>query len=151
MEPLLGAVDLHPWLLFQPCPNSLDGLGMDPETGQYECCGKCDFTGVSDDLAVNWIIVGGESGPNARPMHPDWARSLRDQCAAAGVPFLFKQWGEWFRYGEIDADGHQNSRTRGERSGLWHEWGPGEGFSVKIGKKEAGRFLDGALHDGVPA
>lgn len=44
---------------------------------------------------VDWVIVGGESGPGARPMHPDWARSLRDQCNAAGVPFLFKQWGEW--------------------------------------------------------
>ena len=44
---------------------------------------------------LDWVIVGGESGPHARPMHPDWARSLRDQCAAAGVPFLFKQWGEW--------------------------------------------------------
>ncbi|HCZ00141.1 MAG: hypothetical protein A3D16_12320 [Rhodobacterales bacterium RIFCSPHIGHO2_02_FULL_62_130] len=44
---------------------------------------------------LDWVIVGGESGPHARPMHPEWARSLRDQCAAAGVPFLFKQWGEW--------------------------------------------------------
>ncbi|MBY0430173.1 MAG: phage Gp37/Gp68 family protein, partial [Rhodospirillales bacterium] len=44
---------------------------------------------------LDWVIVGGESGPKARPMHPDWARSLRDQCADAGVPFLFKQWGEW--------------------------------------------------------
>lgn len=44
---------------------------------------------------LGWVIVGGESGPGARPMHPDWARSLRDQCAAAGVPFFFKQWGEW--------------------------------------------------------
>lgn len=45
---------------------------------------------------IDWVIVGGESGPNARPMHPDWARSLRNQCMAAGVPFLFKQWGEWW-------------------------------------------------------
>ncbi|MGM3015920.1 DUF5131 family protein, partial [Bacillus cereus group sp. BC329] len=44
---------------------------------------------------VDWVICGGESGPGARPMYPDWARSLRDQCKAAGVPFLFKQWGEW--------------------------------------------------------
>lgn len=44
---------------------------------------------------LDWIIVGGESGPHARPMHPDWARSIRDQCAAAGIPFFFKQWGEW--------------------------------------------------------
>jgi protein gp37 len=45
---------------------------------------------------IDWVIVGGESGPNARPMHPDWVRSLRDQCAEAGTPFLFKQWGEWW-------------------------------------------------------
>jgi protein gp37 len=49
---------------------------------------------------VHWVIVGGESGHGARPMHPDWARSLRDQCAAAGVPFLFKQWGEWMPIGQ---------------------------------------------------
>lgn len=45
--------------------------------------------------ALDWVICGGESGPEARPMHPDWARDLRDQCAAAGVPFFFKQWGKW--------------------------------------------------------
>lgn len=44
---------------------------------------------------INWVIAGGESGPRARPMHPEWARNLRDQCAAADVPFLFKQWGDW--------------------------------------------------------
>ena len=44
---------------------------------------------------LDWVIAGGESGPGARPSHPDWYRSLRDECAAAGVPFLFKQWGEW--------------------------------------------------------
>jgi protein gp37 len=50
--------------------------------------------GEPADTRVDWVIVGGESGRGARPMHPDWARSLRDQCTAAGVPFLFKQWGE---------------------------------------------------------
>jgi len=45
---------------------------------------------------LDWVIVGGESGPNARPMHPDWARSLRDQCQEAGTPFFFKQWGGRF-------------------------------------------------------
>jgi hypothetical protein len=44
---------------------------------------------------IDWVVAGGESGPGARPMHPDWARSLRDQCAVAGVPFFFKQWGTW--------------------------------------------------------
>ena len=42
---------------------------------------------------LHWVVCGGESGPRARPMHPDWARSLRDQCAAVSVPFFFKQWG----------------------------------------------------------
>src|SRR6185312_14044044 len=45
--------------------------------------------------SLDWVICGGESGPGARPMHPDWARSLRDQCKDAGVPFFFKQWGEF--------------------------------------------------------
>jgi protein gp37 len=44
-----------------------------------------------DTPCLDWIVVGGESGPGARPMHPDWARSIRDQCAAAGVPFFMKQ------------------------------------------------------------
>ena len=49
--------------------------------------GRLDLSGI------HWVIVGGESGPNARPMDPAWAREVRDQCVAAGVPFLFKQWG----------------------------------------------------------
>ena len=44
---------------------------------------------------IDWVIAGGESGPKARPMHPEWARSLRDQCVAAHTPYFFKQWGEW--------------------------------------------------------
>lgn len=53
---------------------------------------------------LDWVIVGGESGPGARPMHPDWARALRDQCAGAGVPFFFKQWGRWFPNFDCDKD-----------------------------------------------
>ncbi len=85
-EPLLGPVDLSEWMI---CPKARDGLSMDPSTGAYECCSDCDWTGLTFD--IDWVVVGGESGPNARPMHPDWARSLRDQCAAAGVPFYVKQ------------------------------------------------------------
>jgi protein gp37 len=69
------------------------------------------------------IICGGESGHGARPMHPDWARSLRDQCVAANVPFLFKQWGEFGLYGQAGV-GMQNALK-------------------KMGKKAAGRLLDG--------
>ncbi|WP_321576941.1 DUF5131 family protein [Paraburkholderia atlantica] len=76
--------------------------------------------------ALDWVIVGGESGHGARPMHPDWARSLRDQCAAAEVPFFFKQWGEW-------APGSNPSRQP----------------MVRVGKKSAGRELD-SVHDFFP-
>ena len=69
-EPLLGPVDLTSWLGFH-CSD------------------------VPDDSKIHWVIAGGESGHGARPMHPDWARALRDQCQAAGVPFFFKQWGNW--------------------------------------------------------
>jgi protein gp37 len=124
MEPLLGPVDLG-----LQCENWSDDIVMDPETGAYECCKACDYTGIGNGL--NWIIVGGESGPGARPMHPDWARSLRDQCEAAGVPFLFKQWGEW------------RPATGGELC-EGHEF-------IKVGKKAAGRLLDGREWNGVPA
>ncbi|GLV21957.1 hypothetical protein TomMM35A_18100 [Sphingobium sp. TomMM35A] len=145
MEPLLGPVDLRTLSTLQ----FRNAEVLDALSGQ--------LSGMFGDYcptrlpALDWIIVGGESGPNARPMHPDWARDIRDQCAAAGVPFLFKQWGEWFPYGGIDADGHQNSRDLGERPGKWHVWGDGEGSASRIGKKQAGRLLDGVHHDGVPA
>ncbi len=87
MEPLLGRVDLlrHLW---KCCGNHIpghpgDGWMQPPDPP--ECCGDPEPSGL------NWIVVGGESGPKARPMHPGWARRLRDQCAAAGVPFFMKQ------------------------------------------------------------
>jgi protein gp37 len=60
---------------------------------------------------IHWVICGGESGPNARPMHPDWARNLRDQCSAAGVPFFFKQWGQQVRGDQITFDGIQDEEV----------------------------------------
>ena len=100
---------------------------------------------------LNWVIVGGESGGGARPINRQWVRDLRDQCSGEGIPFLFKQWGEWFPFGEYDAEGCQNTVSKGKRPGFWHEWGAGDGFSVRLGKKVAGRSLDNALHDGFPA
>ncbi len=73
-EPLLGPVDLKGW-----CHAAWDG----------------DIRRARPAPRIQWVVAGGESGPDARPMHPDWARGLRDQCAATGVPFLFKQWGGW--------------------------------------------------------
>jgi len=158
MEPLLGPVDLRNLSrILAP------GLGEDTDAltgetaqqssifgGTYLRHEEADPEEETFGPKVDWVIVGGESGAEARPMNIAWARSIRDQCVATGTPYLFKQWGEWFPYGEIDAEGMQNSVTRGEKPGLWHEWATGDGFSVRIGKKSAGRFLDGRTWDGVP-
>lgn len=110
---------------------------------------------------LDWVICGGESGPGARPMHPDWARGLRDRCAAAGVPFFFKQWGETIP-GELQA--HPDYSNEGEAwrvdpNGVrWHdpaegarppsEWAPVK--FIRVGKRAAGRLLDGIEHNGFP-
>lgn len=128
IEPLLGPIDLQEIAI--PRPDLRASVMIDSLRG----------TGGLDDAApgcIDWVIVGGESGPEARPMNPQWARDLRDQCAAAGVPFLFKQWGEWVSVSEVA--------------------GPGDHFKFpdhrtvrRTGKKLAGRTLDGVLHDGYP-
>lgn len=87
-EPLLGPVDVAEWMHDSDC--WLFGF----PTGHDGDRANCTCSEPREDR-IDWVIVGGESGAKARPMHPDWARSLRDQCHAAGVPFFFKQWGEW--------------------------------------------------------
>lgn len=110
-EPLLGPVDLDRWL-------ELGGLNTD--------------LGLSNP-GVDWLIVGGESGPGARPMHPDWVISLRDQCATAGVAFFLKQWGEYLPVW----NDHDVRKT---------------GYEFrKVGKKAAGRRLHGCEHSEFPA
>ena len=96
---------------------------------------------------LHWVVVGGESGPKARPMHPAWARSLRDQCAAAAVPFLFKQWGEWQPVHPSGASIPGCGTTPQREPAFRFEHGH---YFTKVGKKLAGRLLDGALHDGYP-
>ena len=81
-EPLLGAIDLNRWLHDSNC-----WIVDDAEESQ--CCTCAE----PREVAVGWVIAGGESGAGHRPMDIDWPRALRDQCVAAGVPFLFKQWG----------------------------------------------------------
>jgi protein gp37 len=93
--------------------------------------------GTIDLTGIHWVIVGGESGHNARPMHPDWVRSIRDQCVASGVPFFFKQWGEWEPCGVNAPDAYLGDGS--ERVGV-----------RKVGKKNAGRVLDGRTWDEVP-
>lgn len=126
MEPLLSPVDL-PGLVYYGTESS----------GGIVRLGSKGYT------QLDWVIAGGESGHKARTMHPDWARSLRDQCAVASVPFLFKQWGEW-RPTQADAvvDDRQNCVPMfvfpdGQRM-------------ARVGKKTAGRLLDGVTHDAFP-
>jgi len=99
---------------------------------------------------LHWVVVGGESGPKARQMHPAWARSLRDQCAASGVPFLFKQWGEWIDDDNIDSANLRAPQVADPNEFFSeHNWKDGLS-SWRVGKKAAGRLLDGSLHDAYP-
>ncbi|WP_225206272.1 phage Gp37/Gp68 family protein [Novosphingobium huizhouense] len=181
-EPLLGPVDLTaiPWPEHWPRCECLQG---DPRYDALEssvyCPGCCEGPEAMDAPAVDWVIVGGESGPNARPMHPDWARSLRDQCADAGVPFHFKQWGEWAPICEMteklidgcyhpapERDPEASRRCKVDQCVLHAD---GERFDgramfelgaflagkramtmMKVGKRTAGRLLDGIEHNEMP-
>lgn len=98
-------------------------------------CGICKLCNgqIKDRRLIDAVILGGESGPKARPLHPDWVRSVRDQCAAAGVPFFFKQWG---------SSGVMGSAFKGNE---WHD----AGYDFKI-KQTHGRLLDGRTHDELP-
>lgn len=146
-EPLLGPIDFTriPSVMFHnKQPYDVDAL-------KYP------------DARVDWVIVGGESGRGARPMHPDWARSIRDQCTAAGVAFFFKQWGQWgldsphpvsHDAGALTAMttvASTEKRCIGERSYLA---GSGEGKPStplrSVGKKTAGRLLDGREWNEMP-
>lgn len=119
-EPLLGAIDLSDWLdLCQRNEKYFPRAMHCPDR-------------------IGWVIAGGETGPNAP--HPDWFRSLRDQCTAAGIPYLFKQWGEWM---EAACEGVQHSSTRFTFPDGTH--------MKRVPKKTAGRILDGQLHDGFPS
>jgi len=108
---------------------------------------------------LRWVVAGGESGPKARPSHPDWYRQLRDQCAAASVPFLFKQWGNWIHEAQMLPDGSNvvDRYVLDEDGcpGALHDWlrTPTEpaSFSVRIPKKDAGRHLDGREHTEFPS
>jgi protein gp37 len=119
-------------------PAAVRFLSMEPLLGLVDL----DLSGSNYGIyGIDWVIVGGESGPNARPMHPDWARAIRDQCQTASVPFFFKQWGEYAPLQNLPADcSVQGMKQR--RNWYWHEGIPSEA-SVKVGKHAAGRLLDG--------
>ncbi|MGB3026893.1 DUF5131 family protein [Paradevosia shaoguanensis] len=154
-EPLLGQVDLFAAL----------GLSVHhhPDNRQSTALNALVIGAAgralqeSGGAGIHQIIVGGESGRNARAMHPAWARLLRDQCNAAGIAFFFKQWGEW-----VDADAFGDATARpplnfadaghlAERLGVPFEHHSDGSTLIRVGKRKAGRLLDGVLHDAMPA
>ena len=173
-EPLLAPVDLGKWL-WACCGNTTTGAEY---MGQREevCCNQPEPRDLLDRLDA-----GGESGPHARPTHPAWLHSLRDQCLAAGVPFFFKQWGEWlpisqqaesftdglYRANRVanpdqdqcDLDESFGRRCTVQRSVIHHDGSQhdiaapgafdhrsGAMTTYRVGKKAAGRLLDGREH-----
>lgn len=179
VEPMLGEVDLTPWMprsyecalscghrrgennppewrcqqcgFTGPDNNETWGYGVNatcPECGEFDpepVCPECGTYMVQDHpdtQYISWVIAGGESGPGARPTLPDWARALRDQCQAAGVPFLFKQWGDYApcpagKCTEVDPACQILNEDFG--SSVCH-----------VGKHVAGRLLDGVEHNEFP-
>lgn len=139
-EPLLGPIDLRNLKMGNGA--LIDALCGDVKTSKGEIYAACPGS-------VSWIVCGGESGPAARPMLPDWARSLRDQCQSARVPYLFKQWGEWGPTGYVGAGGHDPREIFVRDSTVTcHEF---EGAQLrKAGKKATGRELDGRTWDEYP-
>jgi protein gp37 len=136
VEPMLGPIDLRRYLTptgvrcRDLCADTTyvteSEVGSVLVNSQYEplCpqCGKCgSWTG--NDAGVDWVIVGGESGHQARPMHPLWPRTTRDQCKTAGIPFLFKQWGEW---GEYINEAHYTHGGNERRPHAWVDAETGE-------------------------
>ena len=154
-EPLLGPIDATAALWsFRPCP---DCPSPDLEKVISEDC--CRDPEPADGL--KWIVAGGESGPGARPAHPDWFRQLRDDCQRAEAAFHFKQWGAWAPGESIDGPQTRSETGATFFAGKWvfEEVNPKMGSELhrddepevwRVGKKRAGRLLDGVLHDGFP-
>lgn len=190
-EPLLGPLHLEAWLNpHEFCERCDDGDGYGNRCGSAtiprheQCPWRHAVEVVSDDgmnsdvRTLDWIIVGGESGPGAQPMHPDWARSIRDQCVAADVPFFFKQWGAWLvgeRQEQRDdltwqpdvtfadgtdfavlSDGHDIvlGGAEDEQAGpkhLWREFWGWQGHLIKRAPTKSLRLLDGREWHEIPA
>ncbi len=162
IEPMVGPVDLDP----PTCPmcgghewvaGSDGATPFCPEHSTEMAFGAwLDPCADARQAGINLVIVGGESGGNARPLHPAWARALRDQCAEAGVAFHFKQWGEWAITeaqpgGDLGGDMRRGVvrivKPEGENDGHFRK---GDAMMRRVGKKTAGRLLDGRTWDEMP-
>ncbi len=169
-EPLLGPVDLT---RLTASSKQQPDMVYDALNQRYGVPGRWQ---ANTSARLDWVVAGGESGPKARPPHPDWFRTLRDQSAAAGVPYLFKQWGTWGVDAPLDDQGRLLYTPRGrgvtvandgtvyQPGDLAYPDGPRYGEAIRaghdrahltgmyrLGKKKAGRELDGRTHDEFPA
>lgn len=136
LEPLLGEVNILPWI------------------------GQPDSNHAHYKHSLSLVIVGGESGPGARPSHPDWFRKVRDDCQEAGVPFHFKGWGEWVPYEQWGRRGRNNDSARDYSTRYVSIDGtvrqrafnqrPDESLVVRVGRAAAGHLLDGVEHREMP-
>lgn len=163
-EPLLGPIDLGAFGMgVHHHPDNQDG----PE---LRALLRAVRSSVAGGAIIDWVIAGGESGHGARPMHPDWVRGLRDQCAGAGVPFFFKQWGNYVpmfpQYADEYAIDESDMTGSGRdfpmegvlyRDGYFYDGvahqphvGVGAFWMEHAGKKSAGRTLDGRIHGEFP-
>ena len=181
-EPALGPVDFRRplslmWHASTPFYKSTGELGS-TSGGWAPAYNIHDPAQTPIPPHIDWIIVGGESGRGARPMHPDWARDVRDQCAAAGVAFFFKQWGEWLpgqnetcpshpsglahwqdgRWGQRNTANPARNYVMWDDEGILHPGGslsgdnyfPVAAWASRVGKKAAGGLLDGREHREFP-
>jgi hypothetical protein len=144
VEPMLGPIEM----------SRQQGSWLGPAT---------QSRGMHD--GIDWVICGGESGPGARPMHPAWARALRDQCQAAGVPFFFKQWGEWAPGAPVYPNTNQEQEAWDQVAGEDNvepielsgnmplgafQPSPGSWLMHRVGRAAAGDLLDGKQHHAFP-
>jgi protein gp37 len=153
---LLKCRDLSP-VLFLSCEPLLGDVNLSMVASNAPFQGLDSLTGLEFDYVaqetrnhpkVDWVIAGGESGPDARPSHPDWFRLLRDQCHSANVPFHFKQWGEW-----LPIDQAERIHDGSIESSVWRDKPSKDDLPIltlRVGGKKAGRLLDGVLHDAFP-
>lgn len=155
LEPMIGPVDLSRYYLADKLNN-----------------GRYPFPYLEEKNRTKWVdlldgvILGGESGPKARPLHPEWVRTVRDQCAAAGIPFMFKQWGEWAPYDGASPDviddpeisrfltmEWDNDAWRDVGYPMWCDFQDtidSDQCTARVGRKAAGNMLDGRTHTDLP-
>ena len=142
VEPMLGPVDLSKFLVRFRCHECNFEALQNVENFICPSCGKEALGSQHFSTALNWVICGGETGPGARPMNPDWVRGLRDQCQEATVPFFLKSWGEW---APDCLCGTKKPHPETPRPAPGHM-----GCMFKYGKANSGRSIDKRIWDEVP-